>query len=151
MATSTVHFEGTFTLNTAFTRGDWECTFTPPSNISGKLCYVEVKLFHMTWDTTYTTPAPYHAFVLRNSWAQVQTMNVEASTQGLRTPLAIMTYGGPYSVGAPTLVQIPAGPHPIKFWVQRLDLGPIGAQLTDLDFTVLMTIVAADSRQTPLG
>ena len=151
MATSAINFESWFTLNSSYTLGECEFSFTPPSNISGKLCYVEAKIFALSWDDIYATPQPYHSFVLRGSWAQVQTRNVEPRKEGLNTPLAVYHYGQASHTSVPTLVQIPAGPHNVRFWLTRLDLGPMGVATTDLSFMICFNIVPADSRQTPLA
>lgn len=82
MATSAVNFQGNLTLNTDLTKGEVEFQFNPPSNISGKLCYVDTKAFGMRWDETYTTPQVYDSFLLRSSWAQPQSASVETNQDG---------------------------------------------------------------------
>lgn len=77
MATSAVAFRGLLTLNSSLNQGEAEMLFRPPSNISGKLCYVDCKSFVLNWDDLYTTPQTHHAFLLSSSWAQPQSANVE--------------------------------------------------------------------------
>jgi hypothetical protein len=116
------------------------------------LCYAEVKIFQLMWDSLYAAPAAYDTFVLRGSWAQSQTMNVEYSKQApSNVPLAVYRYGNAEGKGCPVLVQIPNGPHSVRFTLQRLDSGAMGVDGTHLAFMVQMNIVPADSRQTPLA
>lgn len=82
MATSAVNFQGNLTLNSDLCKGEVEFQFRPPSNIAGKLCYVDTKAFGLRWDETYTTPQVYDSFLLRSSWAQPQSASVETIQDG---------------------------------------------------------------------
>ena len=158
MATCAVSFESFLTVSSAGTDGTCTLNFNPPSNISGKLCYAKVEAFNLNWDdgsvassNIYTNPKAYHNFVLRADWAQTQSASVEGvNTQRLSVPLAILKYATGDSVGLPTLIFIPDGPHSVRFDVTRADLGAIATANSQLDFIVRMTIVAANSRQPPI-
>lgn len=80
MATSAINFQGLLTLNSDLNKAEREFTFRPPSNIAGKLCYVDVKAFALSWDETYTTPQSYHSYLLRSSWTQPQSGSVETNS-----------------------------------------------------------------------
>lgn len=80
MATSAIAFQGLLTLNSNKTSGEYQVLFRPPSNLSGKICYIEAKLFTLSWDVIYTTPQAYHTFVLGSSWNQVQAASVEGTS-----------------------------------------------------------------------
>lgn len=82
MATSAINFQGNLTLNSDLTIGEVEFQFRPPSNIAGKLCYVDTKAFGLRWDETYTTPQVYDTFLLRSSWAQPQSVSIETNSEG---------------------------------------------------------------------
>ena len=226
MATSTICFNGQLTPTTL---GEAYCdlTFTPPSNLSGKLCYVEAKGF--TFCNQYTGKQGWHTFLLYNNWQQVygshvdynpsaqdsgnfscsRTINnniltnvspahgivvgtqirgsgipsgttvtgVSGSTitlsanqtgstgdnigliffssdeqqQKARVPLAAFNEFGQQSFT--TLVQIPDGPHNIRFTVKRADKGIIVTSYTQTicNFWVVFNIVPANSRPTPLN
>lgn len=88
MATSAINFQGNLTLNSDLTKGEVEFQFRPPSNISGKLCYVDTRAFGLRWDETYTTPQVYDSFLLRSSWAQPQSASIETNSEG---PLRVET------------------------------------------------------------
>ena len=151
MATSAINFQSLLTLNTGLTRGECELEFRPPSNIAGKVCYVDIKAFALSWDDLYVTPQVHHSFLLRSSWAQIQGGSVESSTQKVNAPLAILNYSSQQSASLPVLVYIPDGPHQLRFTVQRMDGGVIGIATTDISMCILMSIVPANSRQPPLG
>lgn len=153
MANSAIAFEGNLLVNSTATLGEREFFVRPPSNLAGKLCYGEVKIFNLTWGTEYTTPKSYHTFVLRiDGWMQPQNARIEANNeQRIYAPWATLTYGGVMS-STPILFNMPTGPHTIRITVERLDLGPIGTTTAgDVDFIVAFDMVAANSRQTPLG
>ena len=57
MATSSITFEGSLDLNTANTFGSLEFNFKPPSHLANQLCYAEVKIFQLSWGTTYSSPS----------------------------------------------------------------------------------------------
>lgn len=153
MAHSAIAFEGSLLLSESKLTGEREFYVRPPSNIAGKLCYGEVKIFNLTWGTEYTTPKSYHTFVLRiDGWMQPQSARIEANNQQrTQVPWATVTYDGTMS-SFPILFNMPPGPHTVRINVERLDLGEIGTTTTgDVDFIVGFDIVAANSRQTPLG
>lgn len=83
MATSAINFQGNLTLNTDLNMGEVEFSFRPPSNISGKLCYIDTKAFALSWDELYATPQSYHSYVLRSSWPQMQSASVETASSGV--------------------------------------------------------------------
>ena len=83
MATSAINFQGNLTLNSDLNRGEAEFEFRPPSSIAGKVCYVDVRAFALSWDETYDTAQPYHSYVLRASWPQMQSGSVETASTGL--------------------------------------------------------------------
>lgn len=149
MAHSAIAFEGSLVVDGVV--GEREFFVRPPSNIAGKLCYGEVKIFNLTWGTEYATPKSYHTFVLRiDGWTQPQSARIEANDQQrTQAPWATVTYDGTKS-SFPVLFNMPPGPHKARVTVERLDLGAIGTS-GDVDFIVGVDIVAANSRQTPLG
>lgn len=157
MATSAITFQGPVTLNSDFTTGTASFTFRPPSNLSGKDCYLEARAFALTWDETYATPQPHHSFLLRSSWNQIQAGAIEPIsatntefTQRFNPPLAMLTYQSMQSASIPTLVSIPHGPHSVTFTISRLDNGVIGIATTDIVMCVMITMVSANSRQPPI-
>lgn len=157
MATSAVSFLGPVTLSEDLKTGEARFTFRPPSNLSGRDCYLEAKLFTLTWDESYATPQPHHSFILRSDWRQLQAGAIEPvsstnadMTQRFNTPLAILTYQSMQSTSIPTLVSIPDGPHTVTFSLCRLDDGVIGISTTDMVMAVMLTMVPANSRQPPI-
>ena len=74
MATSTICFNGQLT---GISRGECYCDlrFTPPSNIAGKLCYVQAKAFN--FPNTWGGKSAWHSLVLYNDWPQVQCAQVD--------------------------------------------------------------------------
>lgn len=77
MATSTISFQGVLDSS-----GSCEFFFTPPSNVSGKNCYVEVKSFGLSWPTAPTGTNVYDTYLLESSWAQIQSLSVEPYGDG---------------------------------------------------------------------
>ena len=152
MATSAIAFEASLVLDTATSLGEREFFVSPPSNLAGKLCYGEVKIFNLTWGTEYTTPKAYHTFVLRiDGWMQPQNARIEPLKQTVMSPWATLTYGGDMH-SVPVLFNMPLGPHTVRMTVERLDLGSIGTSAVgDVDLIVVLDIVAANSRQIPLN
>jgi hypothetical protein len=72
MATSTVSFQGVLDST-----GSCELYFTPPSNVAGKACYVDIKAFGLSWQTAPTNPQVYDTYLLYSSWPQIQSLSVE--------------------------------------------------------------------------
>lgn len=151
MATSTVSFEGTFSLDTAKTFGTYEFPFTPPENLRGKLCYAQATLFQLDWGTTYSSPSSNDTFVLRQQgWPMPHSVRVQKAAQSLvGIPIACMNYGT-RGGGVPFLVNMPDGGHMVTFTLERLDLGVISSGDGDPDFLIVFTIVPAASRPAPL-
>lgn len=74
MAVSTIAFNGALETPT-FTEGFCELTFTPPSNIAGKLCYVKSNGF--TFSSDYNGRAGWNPLILSNNWTQPQSAHVD--------------------------------------------------------------------------
>lgn len=75
MATSTVQFSGQLTA-TSLGEGYVDLPFVPPSNISGKLCYVKANAFNFS--PTYSGKLGWQTFELyADGWSQVQTAAVD--------------------------------------------------------------------------
>lgn len=72
MATSTISFQGVLDST-----GSCKLSFTPPSNLEGKNCYVEVKSFGLSWTTAPASPQVYDNYLLYSSWPQIQSLSVE--------------------------------------------------------------------------
>lgn len=74
MATSTITFNGQLT---GYSRTEYYCDlpFKPPSNLEGKLCYVEAKGF--SYPTTWSGKASWNTMLLFNDWPQVQCAHVD--------------------------------------------------------------------------
>lgn len=78
MATSAIAFQGLLTpTNSNFNEATVSFNFKPPSNLEGKLCYVDTKAFGVSWSTSYPNMSGYFGFLLRSSWPQVQAASVE--------------------------------------------------------------------------
>lgn len=149
MAHSAISFDGKLTLS-GTTSGEITFNFTPPSNLQDKLCYIEVKGFDMMWDTEYTNPKSYHTFKLSSSWMQPQGIDVQSTYQRPNAIIASKTYGGLLN-SYPVLVNIPSGPQNVRFMVERCDGGNISASANSvIDICILISAVAANSRQTPM-
>lgn len=143
MATSSIAFEGVLSST-----GSVDFNFTPPAHLWNTLCYGEVKLFQLSWGTTYTSPASHHTFILRESgWTQPQSVRCQTSGQSIANqPIATMNYGQA-GRGLPFLFFMPSGPHTISFTVDRLN----GTEIGTPNVIVVMDIVPANSRPTPLN
>lgn len=156
MATSAVTFEATLSLNSAGTRGEYCFFFRPSSNISGKLCYVEAKYFHLVQtkgDGTLVTPNNANTFLLHADWAQIQNTWTSDTSEQPAVPLATLSHGSFATESFPVLVQIPDGPHNVLFHVRRLDGGAVTPEpSTDtVKMVVGLTVVQANSRMAPIA
>jgi hypothetical protein len=89
MATSTISFQGVLDST-----GSCEFNFTPPSNISDKICYVEVKSFGLSWPTAPASPEVYDTYLLNSSWSQIQSMSVEPYGSGPYYKTVTLVTGG---------------------------------------------------------
>lgn len=157
MATSTYTFILNLDVSSDLTSAMKEVMFTPPSNLSGKLCYVQSTYFN--WDFL-TSPSPSltsrDAFAVYCSWATPQSGTVTMDNNGSRTTetktnLAFMNNNISTSTG-PFLVSIPDGPHPVTFTVYRPDGGSISGSSDSTGLlTLCLKFVQANSRQPPIG
>jgi hypothetical protein len=165
MATSVYAFRGVVTPTSANDAAYVEFTFDPPSNISGKGCYVQCTFFD--WQSK-TEPTPViDSLAFGSSWAQVcsgtvvdgksftlvdpyQDVSSTFKNPG-RAPMGILANKMFFSTG-PVLCSIPSGPHRVTFNVYRPDGEDIsgGDQKENL-FYACFKFVAADSRQPILG
>jgi hypothetical protein len=130
---------------------DINASFTPPSSIAGKLCYVQATYF--TWDYGSTiTPAlgSRDAFQVTCDWMQPFAITTTDSGSKVGAPLAYQNNGIFYDAG-PVLGTIPDNPHVIRFRVSRPDGDPINGSTGTSYLTLSLKVVAADSRQPPLG
>ena len=84
MATSTISFNGQLT---GASRTEYYCDldFTPPANISGKLCYVQAKGF--AYSGAWSGKAAWNTLQLYNDWPQVDCVQVDFNP-------AVMDSGG---------------------------------------------------------
>jgi hypothetical protein len=150
--TSVVSFTGTLSgIGATSTLAEIETTFTPPSNISGKLCYVESTFF--TWDFgTGITPTQNSrdAFYVSCNWAQPLSASVDSDVTKPTAPLAAQMNNNFYATG-PVLCRIPNGPHPVRFSVYRPDKGYLNGASGDCILALTLKIVALDSRQPLIG
>lgn len=221
MATSTITFNGQLTGSS---RQEYYCDlpFTPPSNLEGKLCYVEAK--GVTFPNTWSGAQNWNTLFLYADWPQVQAAQVDynptlqhsgaATCSATNGSTAITSVNPPvgYAVGSSitgtgfttgttitavsgssitisseftgttgtsvafvffnsaderqlaagpvaafngygtipfrTLVQMPSGPHRVRFRIVRSDHGVIAGSVTQTQasFFVIFEITAAASR-----
>lgn len=149
--TTIASFTGTVSnIGSTTTSAELELEYTPTSNISGKLCYVEATFF--TWDFgTSITPTQNSrdAFYVNCNWAQPLSCDTTTATKPT-APLAASMNNFFYSTG-PVLCRIPDGPHPVRFTVYRPDGGYLNGATGDCVLALVLKIVAMDSRQPLIG
>lgn len=153
MATSLVTFDGPVDFHGSHLTGDVEFIFQPPSNLAGKLCYVECRLFHYSYTQRPLSIHEGDAFTLKMDWAtpQAVTTNINDTRPG-SICATVSVYGPSNSVG-PMLVQIPNGPQRLRAVVAHSR----GAQITEDPEMEAATIIAvfamteANARKAPLG
>lgn len=152
MATSSITFEGVPTLDSDLKKGTLEFNFDPPPNLANQLCYAQVKLFQLSWTTPYTGIAYDDAFLLRQyGWPLSQCARVQSTGQSLvGIVIAVMDYNGQGS-GSQFLCNVPSGKHTIQFTIERLDKGVISDAAGDPKVLIVVDVVPANSRKTPLN
>lgn len=157
MATSTYTFMLNLDLSSDKTIASKEVMFTPPSNLSGKLCYVQSTFFNWDFRTSPATALTSRdTFTVYCSWATPQSGIVTMDNNGSRTmetkaSLGFMNNNFSTSTG-PLLVSIPDGPHPVTFTVYRPDGKEVGGNGDDTGLlTLCLKFVQANSRQPPIG
>lgn len=74
MATSTITFNSQLT-GTSQTEYYCDLPFTPPSNLAGKLCYVQAKAF--SFPNTWSGAQSWNTLFLYADWPQVQAAQVD--------------------------------------------------------------------------
>lgn len=157
MATSVFTFRGLPTLNSNRTLATINITFDPPSNLAGKLCYVECPAWNWDNKTEPTTAITAHdLFMFTTSWTQPISGYVTPSTEyplGItmrnQAAFGFMFNNQCYSTG-PILCQIPNGPHLVTINVYRTDGGEVGGDSTNI-FTASLKFIEAASKSPPIG
>lgn len=145
MATSAISFKGPVSFQNSY-EVTLTFNFKPPSNIEGKLCYVEVRGFLVQFDAAVTFDPL--GFTLECDWPQSQCYYDNSGSINPRSPLAIYTTGGQRLQSQPVLVSMPCGPHDVTFTIKRVTPEPF----SDIaDVFIFLSIVPANSRQSPLG
>jgi hypothetical protein len=151
MATSTLTFQLSG-LAQSTTEQTFSVQVDPPSNIRGKLCYVECTFFG--WDH-YTALSPSlnakDVFYLTCNWAQPLS---STNTNGKTLPgCALAAFNNNFYTGAgPVLCRIPDGPHEVTFVVKRWDGGEVSDDLTNTNYALIfLKVVPANSRSPPIG
>lgn len=125
-------------------------TFDPPSEIAGKLCYVESTFF--TWDNGTTSMTTNDCIYVECDWAQPFSYGQYAS--GVATKSAAVAVWAGTAMGfaspGPVLCNIPEGGHTVTFKFTRYS-GQSLTVVADNYVTLCLKIVPADSRQLPIG
>ena len=226
MATSTITFNAPL-IATSRAEAYCDLPFTPPSNLAGKLCYVQARAFNAI--IGWSGSSAWNTLLLYNDWPQVQCAQVdydpnaqdfgsftcttttssktltsvdppigyvvgtEIRGTGITSGTTVESYSGSTIVMtnaftgtggssqslvflAPsgrvrqlangpiaanngygfnpfkTLVQIPDGPHTVRFRVKRADKGSVTNSTTTSPFSMyaIFEIVPANGRQTPI-
>jgi len=146
MATSIVNFSGVVKTNSTQTTASLDVYFVPPSNIAGKLCYVQCT--YIGWDyTTGVATTSRDVITVTASWAQPLSGK---ST----TPLASHNFSPARRVSphGPILCHIPEGQHQVTFTMQRINGGILaGSSTTNNYMNVVLKISPANSRQPPVN
>lgn len=155
MATSVITFKGkpnTLT-ETDLTTQRIIFQFTPPSNIAGKLCYVECASGIWDYGGTITGIGGRDLFMISASWAQPLNASIDNSDnrQLPGTAIAIEATNLPMGSIGPVLCSIPTGPHEVTFTVRRVDGGNVTNNVDTTFFYAVLKIVPADSRQPQIG
>lgn len=159
MATSNFYFSSPATVSSSLTTAEATLSFTPPSNISGKLCYIQCSVWN--WDFT-SSPSPAltsrDAFAFECSWSNPNSGVCSKLTDGTsftqpNTAVVGVYFNNiSYDTG-PILAMIPDGPQQVTFTVFRPDGGSVAG--TDGpnqgQFFASLKIVPADSRQPQIG
>ena len=147
MATSAVAFSGVVSFNNELSQ-TMTVTFTPPSNLEGKLCYAQVTVFQLLFGLESTTPS--NGWKVDCDWPQVQC-STDTHTSGHKAscPLAIWHTGYGSLQSHPVLISMPQGRHNVTFTFSPINVDNF---ITDaIDVLLCLSIVPASSRQTPLG
>lgn len=149
MATSVLSFEGTCLLENSDKRARLSVNFKPPSHLSNRLCYAEVKIFQTHSKATRVDDP----FLLRiEGWTQPQNIRVENGVQGSTSCVLAYELIG-VEKGIPFLFFMPDGPHSIDFVINHLDPTEVVVSGTDKTFRaiVVLSVVPANSRVAPLS
>lgn len=153
MTTSIVSFDAIVKSSGTFTVAEVESYFTPPSNIAGKLCYIECQ--SIQWDYQYGAPNTSRTtHTVYASWSQPRSCTVENGYTKPGAPLGILQYSPYYRVfpTGPVLCFIPEGQHLVSFTLERTDGGLLAATNTATNYmTLVLKITPANGRQPPLG
>lgn len=126
-------------------------TFDPPSEIAGKLCYVESTFF--TWDNGITSMSANDCIYAECDWAQPFSYGQYLPGVATKSAAVAVWTGqvGPAFPG-PVLCNIPEGSHTVTFKFTRYSNQSLNASTTDLNYvTLCLKIVPADSRAPPIG
>lgn len=157
MATSAITFQGYLVANSTQTEGELRLNFTPPSNLAGKLCYIQLKSWTMTWSTGYSNPTQIDTFFLKSNWNQIQaaTLSGETTTTSERQlPASLLATKTLFENGngPPILANMPPGPHTVSFIVNRSGGGALSAATAnDCYMTLIFEIVPAAGRTAPIS
>lgn len=144
-----LHFQlSSTTVSTASI--DLSASFTPPSSVAGKLCYVQATYFQWENGSTPTTALGSNDCIyVTCDWPQPWATTTTDSGSKVGAPLAFWNNNRSYS--GPHLIQMPDNPHVVRFTVTRAD----GNHLTGSTGTSYMTFClkanVADGKQPPLG
>lgn len=152
MATSVFTFSGITTVADNLLTATLDANFTPPSNISGKTCYVHCTAFNWDFAGSTLTFSSREAISFYHSWPQTLSGSCTKNGTTLRVPAALFHSNNAmfYSTG-PILCYIPDGPQTVSFTVYREDGSPIASSMANNYFFAAFKIVPADSRQPPIG
>lgn len=155
MATSVVTFKGkpNTVTETDLTTQRISFQFTPPSNIAGKVCYVECASGIWDYGGTVSGINTRDLFIISVSWAQPLNASIDNSDnrQLPGTAIAAGATNLPMSGIGPVLCSIPNGPHEVTFTVRRVDGGDVTSNVSTTFFYIALKIVPADSRQPQIG
>ena len=152
--TSLATFTGSATVSDSDKSVEFEYFYSPPSNISGKLCVVEATFFSWDWggNGNQTSDYLYSPVLVSTSWQQPFSTSTVTSTTKPLAPLA--SNQALVSVGlGPTLCRIPDGPHTVRFKIYRpTTSGTISASAGSPGTMFLsLKIIDASGRQPPIG
>jgi hypothetical protein len=134
---------------TSVTSMNFEGSFTPPSNIAGKLCYVNA-IYFVFANGSAPTPTINQAdcFLVTCDWAQPWSVTTNNSGSKLGAPLAFMTNNRSYTSG-PVLIRMPNNPHVVRFNVSRPDGNALTGSSGTSILTLHLSIIVANGKQPP--
>lgn len=153
MATSTIAFQGPLTLSSDLTSASCDFTFTPPSNVSEKNCYVEVKSFGLSWREMYDTPAVTDTYILNSSWPQIQSFSTEPSGTGPLSVYATVSNATPVATTATASNTATikndgtTATQPISYFTNQVTTGKVTTTATTTKDKADITVTAATGIQ----